>query len=172
MRFPIHVALSIAVLFLSMAACSSDEIATPLSSPNSSTPASIQSVERPWLGECDVDAEFISEFTLRIVGSCQLAHIGRATLLAYQTITPGELGISYTNTAIYTAPDGDELHTTNIGVAVPNSTGLSLSGTETAAGGTGRFANATGAAQLTGAIRFTSSTTTQGSYQLDGRLSF
>lgn len=172
MRSQTHMARVIGLLSLIMAACSSDEIAAPTPSSTLSRSASIQPVERPWVGECDVDAEFITEFTLRIVGSCQLAHIGRATLLAYQVITPGPSGIAYTNTAVYTSPDGDELHTTNVGLAIPNSTGLSLTGTETAVGGTGRFANATGTAQLTGAVRFTSSSTTQGSYRLDGRLSF
>jgi len=158
---------------ISVIACSSDEIAGTSSVALSSRPvASAMSVERPWRGECDVAAQFISEITLQITGMCQLAHMGRVSVLAYQTITPGPSGIAYTNTAVYTSADGDELRTTNVGLAIPTADGLSLSGTETAAGGTGRFANASGTAALTGAVRFTGPSTTIGSYTLDGRLTY
>jgi len=162
-----------AIASVAITACSSDQIVGATSASFSSKPvSSAMSVERPWRGECDVAAQFISEFTLRISGSCQLAHIGRASVVEYQTITPGPSGIAYTNTAVYTSADGDELNTTNIGVAIPNADGLSLSGTETAVGGTGRFANATGSATLLGAVRFTGPSTTVGSYTLEGRLTY
>jgi hypothetical protein len=154
-------------------ACSSDGITGANSPASLSSPvASSLSVERPWRGECDVAAQFISELTLQISGSCQLAHIGRATVIAFQTIVPGPSGIAYTNTAVYTSADGDELRTTNIGLAIPNADGLSLSGIETAVGGTGRFAGASGTAVLAGAVRFTGPSTTIGSYTLEGRLTY
>lgn len=167
-------AIALAVVAaLSINACASDDIAgVPNSVALSSKPITTVSVERPWRGECDVVAQFITEVTLRIDGSCQLAHIGRASVIAYQTITAGPSGIAYTNTAVYTSSTGDELHTTNVGVATPNADGLWLSGTETAVGGTGRFANANGSAILTGAVRFTGPTTTIGSYALEGRLTY
>jgi hypothetical protein len=160
-------------LFLTLAGCSGDGITGQADL--SDTPArEFQSpnVERPWTGSCNVVAEFMSETALRITGYCQLAHIGRASVLALQTIVPGASGIAYTNTTVYTAANGDELHTTNVGVATPSAQGLSLNGIESAAGGTGRFANASGSATLSGAVRFTSATTTIGSYSLVGRLTF
>ena len=167
-RLKIHT--TFAPLFaLALAACSGERITE--ASVGATVSQSI-SVERPWSGSCDVAAQFIGETTLRITGSCLLAHVGRTDIVAYQTIVPGPSGIAYTNTAIYTAPNGDELHTTNAGVATPTADGLTLSGIETAVGGTGRFANASGTAALNGAVRFTSASTTVGSYTLDGRLTF
>ena len=166
-------ASSATVLVLTLAGCSADRITAEANlrgSPGSSSQS--LSVERPWSGSCDVAAEFTSETTLRITGECQIAHIGRASVLAFQTIVPGASGIEYTNTTVYTAPNGDELHTTNVGVATPGAEGLSLNGTETAVGGTGRFENASGSATLSGSIHFTTATTTIGSYELAGRLTF
>jgi len=160
------------VFSLSLAGCSDNGITDTTSLSASSASSHSLGAERPWSGSCDVAAQFISETTLLITGECQLAHLGRASVPEYQTITPGPSGIGYTNTAVYTAANGDELHTTNIGVATPTAEGLSLNGTETAVGGTGRFANASGSAILVGAVRFTSASTTIGSYSLAGRLSF
>ena len=167
-RLKIHTTLA-AVFALTLAACSGERITEATMG---ATVSQSISVERPWTGTCDVAAQFIGETTLRITGSCLLAHIGRADVLAYQTIVPGPSGIAYTNTATYTAPNGDELHTTNVGVATPTADGLALNGIETAVGGTGRFQNASGTAALTGAVTFTSASTTVGSYSLDGRLTF
>lgn len=163
-------AKSATFLCLSLAACSGDAGTGPLAAPSLSTFAQEPAVERPWRGKCDVAAAFISETTLRFTGPCQLAHIGRATVVAYQTIDPGPSGIAYTNTATYTAANGEELRTTGAGIATPTSEGLELSGIETATGGTGRFENASGTAALSGAVRFTSQTTTVGAYTLEGRL--
>jgi len=134
----------------------------------------VTGVARPWKGKCDVDASFTSPTTLSITGTCQLApaHLGSTTVSAIQTIEPGPTGIAYTNTATYTAANGDQLNTTNVGFATPTASGLSLLGTETAVGGTGRFENASGTAALTGAVAFTSATTTTGSYSLDGTLNY
>jgi hypothetical protein len=167
-RLNIQAALA-ALCAVTLAACSGERITGAFTR---ATISQSVSVERPWSGNCDVAAEFTGETTLRITGSCQLAHIGRAEVLAYQTIVPGPSGIAYTNTAIYTAPSGDELHTTNVGVATPTADGLALSGIETANGGTGRFENASGTAALTGGVRFTSASTTIGSYTLNGRLTY
>ena len=155
-----------------LAGCSTTDLSSPGMTADVAQSAAAQIVARPWSGECNVTAQFLTESTLRITGNCQLAHLGRATVVEYQTITPGPDGIAYTNTAVYTASDGDELHTTNVGVALPNATGLALSGIETAVGGTGRFENATGTARLEGAVRFTGPFTTEGSYRLDGSLTF
>jgi len=156
-----------------LAGCASDRvIATSDDSAGSLGVSTSQSVARPWKGRCDVDASFTSPTTLSIAGTCQLAHLGRTTVSAIQTIAPGPTGIVYTNTATYTSANGDQLITTNAGIATPNASGLSLLGIETAAGGTGRLENSSGTATLAGAVAFTSPTTTTGSYFLDGTLNY
>ena len=157
---------------VALSACTSDGITEARSEYSPALSLAAAPIERPWSGECDVAATFTGPTTLRIVGTCQLAHLGRVQVVADQTIEVGATGITYRNTATYTAANGDELRTTNVGVATPNADGLTLQGSETAVGGTGRFAGATGTATLAGSVRFTSQTTTIGGYSLDGRLSF
>ena len=168
-----NLAATATIVVFSLTGCSADVITGPLDrtlpAPGLSGSAT---VERPWTGECDVAAQFTGPTTLTIIGTCQLAHLGRTSVIEYQTIEPGPTGIAYTNTATYMAANGDELRTTGVGVATPTATGLSLSGIETAAGGTGRFENASGTATLTGAVRFTGPASTIGAYSLDGRLSY
>ena len=157
-----------------LSGCSSDT----LTSPRSDAPtleavrASSLPAARPWRGKCSVDAQFVSATTLHITGSCELAHLGRATLVAIQTITPGPAGIAFENTSTYTASNGDELHTINSGTALPTADGLSLNGVETAVGGTGRFTTVSGTAALVGAVSFTSASTTAGFYGVEGSLSY
>ena len=109
-------------------------------------------VATPWSGECETGFVPTGPTSLRITGICHLAHLGRATLLAEQTLVPGPDGLAYTNTVTYTAANGDLLRTTNSGVAFPteDGTGFLLSGAETAVGGTGRFTRAEGSAIVTG----------------------
>ncbi len=162
---------SLSFVALTVAACSGDAIVAPRSlAPNDLSASS--SIARPWKGVCDVDAVFTSETTLLITGTCQLAHLGLTTMVAYQTIEPGPSGIAYTNATTYTAANGDQLRTTNVGVATPAGSGLSLSGTETAVGGTGQFTNASGSAHLQGAVAFTGPSSTTGSYELSGMLQY
>jgi hypothetical protein len=154
-----------------LVACSADKVTSAPGSPQLEHPNASRIVSRPWKGQCDVDAVFTSATTLTITGTCHLAHLGLASVLAYQTIVPGAV-ITYSNAATYTAANGDELRTTNAGIATPSATGLTLSGTETATGGTGRFANASGTAALNGAVRFTGPASTTGFYSLDGTLDY
>jgi hypothetical protein len=173
MRNTQRITFSLSLVALTLAACSGDAIVAPANrgvAPSDVTASS--SVARPWKGVCDVDAVFTSQTTLLITGTCQLAHLGRTTVTAYQTIEPGASGIAYTNTATYTAANGDQLRTTNVGVATPTAAGLSLTGTETAVGGTGRFTNASGTAHLEGAVAFTGPSSTTGSYELSGLLEY
>lgn len=164
---------ALSFLALTVAACSGDSIVAPVDQSLAlKAVAFSSSVARPWKGECEVDAVFTSQTTLLITGTCQLAHLGRTSVTANQTIEAGASGITYTNTATYTAANGDQLRTTNAGVATPTATGLLLSGTETAVGGTGRFTNARGTALLEGAVRFTGPNSTTGSYKLNGLLEY
>ena len=171
MRNPQRTTLTLSFLALTVAACSGDRIVAPRPIALNDISSSA-SIARPWKGVCDVDAVFTSQTMLLITGTCQLAHLGRVTMVAYQTIEPGASGIAYTNTTTYTAANGDELRTTNVGVATPGASGLALSGTETAVGGTGRFANANGTAHLEGGVAFTGPTSTTGSYELNGMLEY
>ena len=164
--------IAIAFASVAMSACETDDITGVRREPSPGLSRTSAPVERPWTGDCDVGATFTGPTTLRIVGTCQLAHLGRVKVIADQTIEPGASGITYRNTATYTASNGDELRTTNLGVAIPNADGLTLGGIETAVGGTGRFAAATGTATLAGSVRFTSQSTTIGEYSLDGHLVF
>lgn len=166
-------AITLSFLALILAGCSGDTIAASADQALKPGGLALSSVVmRPWKGECDVDAVFTSETTLLITGTCNIAHLGRTTVIAEQTIQPGESGIAYSNTATYRAPNGDELRTTDVGIATPTADGLSLSGVETAVGGTGRFVNASGTATLEGAVRFTGPSSTTGSYELNGHLEY
>lgn len=164
-------AISTAIIVVTLSGCSDNDITSaPAKVLDLPGLAAAKSVGRPWKGDCDVDAIFTSETTLLITGTCQLAHLGRTSVVANQTIVPGPGGIQYTNTATYTSANGDVLRTVNVGVATPSASGLSLLGIETAIGGTGRFANATGTATLAGAVQFTGPASTTGSYSLSGTL--
>ncbi len=166
------------VFAVTLAGCSGDTITD--APDNSLQPRSLSasaSVDRPWKGKCDVDAVFTSATTLLITGTCQLAHLGRSSVVLIQTIgapDPTTGVIAFTNTGTYTAANGDQLFTTTVGVAIPNAsgTGLILSGVETAVGGTGRFEGASGTATLTGEVFFTGPSSTTGSYSLSGRLEY
>ena len=166
-------ATSASIIAFTLAGCSGDAITGSRSNSRAMAVSTSQSVARPWKGTCDVAASFTSATTLTIVGTSQLAHLGRTTVAATQTIEVLTSGlVAYTNTASYTAANGDELQTSNVGIATPSASGLALAGTETAIGGTGRFANASGTAALSGAVVFTSPSTTIGFYSLDGTLNY
>ncbi|MEO8578216.1 MAG: hypothetical protein ABI556_16005 [Gemmatimonadales bacterium] len=130
------------------------------------------SVERPWKGVCNVIPVFTSETTVVYTGTCQLAHLGRVAVSADQIITPGPDGIDYTNTGVYTAANGDVMRTTQVGFATPTATGLAFTGIETAVGGTGRFAGASGSAMITGSVTVTSPTLAAGQFSISGRLEY
>lgn len=157
---------------VSLAGCSGDSItATP---DNSLAPLSVSAsaaVARPWKGTCDAEAVFTSGNTLLITGTCQLAHLGRTTLVATETVEPQAGGFYVRRAATYTAANGDQLRTTAAGVALykPDFSGLLLAYIETADGGTGRFSGATGTATLTGATSFA---TLKGYWTFDGTLGY
>lgn len=106
--------------------------------------------------------------------TCQLTHLGRTTGAVLQTVTFGQDGVGQiTNTTTYTAANGDQLHATFAGTGTPTSTGgFVLAGTETYAGGTGRFAAATGSARLDGAAHFTSAAGGVGGFDVRGSLAY
>ncbi len=173
MRAAHYLAASATLAAITLAGCSSDLVTSSLLQPGSIS--SSVSADRPLTGECTVNAVFTGPANLTITGWCQLTHLGSATVTEYQTIVPRELTpwiIDYTNIATYTSSNGDELHTTNVGVATAGAEGLTLTGVETVVGGTGRFANASGTAMLSGAVHFTGPASTTGTYSLNGRLNY
>ena len=131
-------------------------------------------VATPWKGECETRFEPTGPTTLMISGTCHLAHLGRATLVAEQSLVPGPDGLGYTNTATYTAANGDQLRTTNTGSALPTTdgTGFLLTGVETAVGGTGRFARAEGSATITGTAYLAGPAAGTGTFAVEGTLRY
>jgi len=173
MRPTTRISLVAALITITLTGCTTDQISNPSAqSPDSPSLSKEAPSERPLKGECDVAAVFTSETELLIVGTCELSHLGHTTVVAYQTIDPNSFPIAYTNATTYTAANGDELRTTDIGTATPGPDGLTLSGAVTVIGGTGRFTNASGTADLTGAVAFTGPSSTAGTYSLSGRFSY
>ena len=146
------------------------QLSAPVSAPDFSRRAS---EAKPWKGRCNGDFVFTSQTTLLITGVCQMAHMGRTTFVIHQTLVFGPV-TSFTGASTYTAANGDQLRTTHSGTATPTSDGTAviLAGTETAIGGTGRFASATGSATLTGMSFLAGPRHNTGFYQLRGTLSF
>ena len=131
-----------------------------------STVNSVQ-VDRPFAGDCVLTSRgliFTSPTTATQIvdGTCNLTHLGRNTVLITENVDFTVL--SYSSIAIFTAANGDELHTTLNGFATPSPTGLNLAGTMLVTGGTGRFTNASGSAVHSGLVASTAT------YHLEGRL--
>ena len=83
-------------------------------------------------------------------GECQLTHLGRATLYSDKTITFAT-GTQVTHALRLTAANGDEVHATGTGRNAPAGPGqVGFTATMTIAGGTGRFADATGELRIEG----------------------
>jgi hypothetical protein len=134
-------------------------------------------VERPWKGRCDVETtptEFGSTGPTKFhqTGICQLAHLGRTTVVTDETLLPesGAYGVSST----FTAANGDELHTTGIvgGTGIAPDGTIAVAGTYTAVGGTGRFAGASGTAVFDETAHLTDRGTAAGTYTLEGWLAY
>ena len=100
---------------------------------------------RPMRGTCDTTFVFTSPTALHIEGTCHFLHLGLTTLVAEQTLNPIDpTTVRITNTAVYTAANGDELHASFTGMGTFGPSGVTFSGTETFSGGTGRFLHVLG----------------------------
>jgi hypothetical protein len=142
----------------------------------SATPrlARAEPVDHPWAGRCETVFTPTGPLTIEITGICQLVGLGRVTLVAEQELVPGPTGIALSNTATYTAANGDVLRTTNVGIGTPASDfpGVLLTGTETAVGGTGRFAEATGTATILGSAVLAGPAANTGEFTVSGTLRY
>jgi len=138
--------------------------------------------ERPYSGSCSTVVQVLTPPNvfpqeLRIDLDCTLAHLGRTTGIAFQTVTPlgapngAILTAAIENTTTYTAANGDMLDQSFIGTALINlETGeVRYIGNETFEGGTGRFEHATGTSELTGTASVFTGT---GIYTVQGRIGY
>jgi hypothetical protein len=152
------------LLTLAAAGCAHEvSTAAPVDAPTLARVAA-GSASRPLTGQCE------TSFTpppvplppvLRQVdtGTCQLSHLGRATIRSVQDIqfaTGTQVSVELT----YTAANGDVLRATNVGTSAPSGPGVRFQGTTIFVGGTGRFVNATGEARIAGTANFLTNTAT------------
>ncbi len=120
-------------------------------------------VTRPYGGKCDTDIFPTTTragyaFSLYITGVCNLKHLGRTTIVIDQDFAYDG---SIVNSTTHTAANGDLLRST--WYSAPGETRFDgvdavFAGIETYAGGTGRFANATGSSLVRGTAHFDAST--------------
>ena len=107
-------------------------------------------------------------------GTCRLAHLGRTTVETEETVVPGMIPRTIAVTSTFIAANGDRLYTTGIvrGSAVAPDGSLTVAGTYTAVGGTGRFAGASGTAVFAETARINPPAPSVGTYTLDGWLAY
>jgi hypothetical protein len=133
-----------------------------------------ESQSRGLSGACDTQFSFTGPVIASITGTCRYSHLGLTSCVAEQTVAEQPDGtLLIENEGICTAANGDELFTRFAGAGVLTPAGgVVFGGTETYAGGTGRFVNATGAAWLSGSAQFTGPGVGIGSFSLQGRISY
>jgi hypothetical protein len=112
------------------------------------------SVQRPLTGWCETEFTVVSSTppTVRQIdtGTCHLSQLGRTSFYSDKDINFAT-GTQISHEAIFTAANGDILRATGSGVSTPAEAGrVAFSAVLVFAGGTGRFANATGEGQVVG----------------------
>ena len=174
---PLRRACSLAAALTALAGCADAPTATSRPAELRASRAAGAAVERPWKGRCDVET-VVTEFgptgpvKFHQTGTCQLAHLGRTTVVTDETFSPGTGTTAVTST--FTAANGDRLYTTGIirRSAIAPDGSVTLAGTYTAVGGTGRFAGASGTAVFAETARINPPAPTVGAYTLEGRLAY
>lgn len=166
------------VMLLALAACAGDPPTAP--SPDApalarnaptgqSVPASV-----PISGRCELTTLATTPspappaFQQLAVGTCDLAHLGRATVHFTQVVNFAT-GTQHSLELTYTAADGDTLRAASTGTSVVSAGGVRFSATITFLGGTGRFVHATGQAHADGTASLTANTS---EYTLDGNIAY
>ncbi len=150
---------TIVLLILAIAGCSGDDITglTPVARAVSRTSTTSRAAAANHVrGSCETTpvAPPVVVFPIlqqEDIGTCQLSHLGRTVLHAFRVVNL----VNGTQVAqiTYTAANGDVLRTTAVGTSSPpGPTSFLFTGTTTIVGGTGRFANATGALQAEGEV--------------------
>jgi hypothetical protein len=129
---------------------------------------------RPMSGDCATTFTVQPTGAIAITGTCQLAHLGRSAYEAVQTVVPNPDGtVAITVTGFYTAANGDRLFASIIGTGrFTGGSTVAYTTTETYAGGTGRFAHASGVVTDVGLASFTGPTTGTSSYTTTGSIAY
>lgn len=128
---------------------------------------------RPLRGTCTITGVELASMVPPMLNQtstavCQVSLLGRIAILTQQQINVATG--DQTAEAVWTTASGDQLFATSHGTAVPTGpTTIRFSGVTTITGGTGRFANATGSAQVGGTADNAANT---GSFTYDGYLQF
>jgi len=159
-----------------LAACSEDTPTAPEASALALSAASANAA-RPMDGRCETVLTPLptagdppNMVRLHIEYVCELTHLGRATAAAEQVVIfTGPTTAIASNTATYTAANGDQLFAAWTGTSTTIGPDITFSGTETYAGGTGRFADASGSAWISGTASFVSFT---GQFTSSGTLNY
>lgn len=105
--------------------------------------------DRPFSGRCEVQVTstpLSSRIALTGRGVCQLTHLGNSQYVIAVTADPVQGTL--TGSATFTAANGDELRATVAGPFAAGANPTTWQATATFSGGTGRFAEATGSAEL------------------------
>ena len=166
------------VAALALAACSSDprSESVGLMEPE----IALLSAARPAGGTCELVSRAIlppapgqpaNVRHLQLAYDCRLLHLGRTTATAEETATFTATGPIISNTTTYTAANGDQLFVAFSGAGTLPDANLvvTVSGTETVTGGTGRFAGATGSLSRAGAV---STASVSGRFEMPGTLGY
>ena len=101
-------------------------------------------------------------------GECQLSQLGRTVAHIVQDINI-VAGTQQSVEITLTAANGDVLRAATVGTNAPNGSGVAFQAIMTFAGGTGRFADATGQATVVGSANFQTNTA---SFVLDGEIAY
>jgi hypothetical protein len=167
-------ALLFIVPVLTLTACSADAPTTVRLAPTQSEAVNTPLPSRPIHGRCALTILSTTPYPAPPVfrqvaeGTCELSHLGRTKVHFIQAVNFGN-GTQHSLALSYTAANGDVLQAASAGTSVPNATGVSFTSTITFLGGTGRFANAAGSANVEGSANIAQGTS---QYTLDGSISY
>jgi hypothetical protein len=136
-------------------------------------------VTRPLSGRCTTAVVRLAPPPIevqRIEYTCQISHLGLTRAVVIQTVNVATGALS--SSGVFVAADGDQLSSDFTGTAVLNFTDptdatVTFDGTEEFSPGTGRFADATGMADLAGSARVNLITGAgAGEFTLEGTLTY
>lgn len=166
------VILAAIALTVSVVACGSDVQPTAAATRVPSKPNAVKAGQ-PFSGRCETSfapPTFPPPPVIRQVddGICQLSHLGRTSAHTVQDIDI-VAGTQQSLEITFTAANGDILRAATVGTNTPNGSGVSFQATMTFSGGTGRFANATGQATVSGAANFQTNTAW---FEVDGEITY
>jgi hypothetical protein len=148
-RVPLHLALA----FL-LAACSADTLTDATEPVQLSADLRQASPAVPFKGRCEMAIQPPTPIGPGLlhqidIGTCEATHLGRASLESDKVINI--IAGTQTLETLFVAANGDELRGTGTGTNTPVAPGrIAFTATLTFAGGTGRFADASGEVQITG----------------------